>query len=416
MPPPVQQVRVHPSARVYVVDALIAFLLLYNISFLALPSLTTGRVALMALALAHARGLWRATIDLASAHVPFVLVYALLVLHAALLQTTGTGTDSVQLSRLLNFGCFVLVGTLALLVRAGGDLPRILRALTIAVCLQSVLVLVSYLSPGYRAWLATLVIQGGNIPLTSATQAPGFSNSSGAALSVVQAAGVFTALYATRFQPSARVALAYGLAACLNAASTVLVGRTGFALSLAYMGAFLVAGARPRVRALLAATVTAGLIGIASAGDDLLAAIERQNPSAAATIEHTMSTLRAGLSDPSVVDLMTQPIPPLSLDTTIGTGRVVGEFGNASGHDSGYVQTYFALGLVGAVVFYGAWLALLSSHLAHLPAPGVLGAFVAAMFLIEIKEPFIFKYAMPMVVLVLTLGEGRFADVPPARS
>jgi hypothetical protein len=115
----------------------------------------------------------------------------------------------------------------------------------------------------------------------------------------------------------------------------------------------------------------------------------------------------SGRETSSLRDLQSMPVPALSDDTLVGTGRVVGRFGNASGSDSGYVQTYFAIGLPMTIVFY-ATLAVSLVRLAWSnPARWQRLMLVGTMFLTEAKEPFIFKYAFPFFVLTLLWLERR---------
>jgi len=105
--------------------------------------------------------------------------------------------------------------------------------------------------------------------------------------------------------------------------------------------------------------------------------------------------------DTSFEDIANQPIPPISIETVFGTGMVTGPDGisNASGHDSGYVQTYYSMGLILSVTFY--------LFLAYVLALYVKGHGVIAwllfmvIFVIELKEPFIFKYNV-ILLLMLT--------------
>jgi hypothetical protein len=74
-------------------------------------------------------------------------------------------------------------------------------------------------------------------------------------------------------------------------------------------------------------------------------------------------------------------------------------YGNASGNDSGYIQSYYALGLVVSVLFYGFLAGHLSGYLKASRGKGMHVLLVALMFVIEAKEPFIFKYGMPFFCL-----------------
>lgn len=384
--------------RLWLVVAFFAFV--YNVSLLAAPALSTGRVALIVVAALC----WRPAATLARRFArehPVALTLLSVVTAYSLLQTALTGfADTVQLSRLLNFAVMVLGGS-TLFAAASGHQVRFAEYFAAATTLQAAFIGYSYVSLPYRLWLTTVVVQGGNIPLTSPMQVPGFSNSSGAALSLVQGLGVFAALFAAKHATSARRATLLVFAAAACAGSTLLTGRTGLILTVAFVPVLLlgplVASRRLWLPLLILFVVW---VGLSTPGARFL---RERNPALARTVEWSTGALRLLWSDPSVRDVATQPVPPLSLETMVGTGLVVGPVGNASGNDSGYVQTYFALGLVMAAAFYSTWLGLCARRLAAARERIALGVLIALMFVTEWKEPFIFKYTYPFLVLGLLL-------------
>jgi hypothetical protein len=99
--------------------------------------------------------------------------------------------------------------------------------------------------------------------------------------------------------------------------------------------------------------------------------------------------------------LLAMPIPDLSEKTFVGTGAVVSESGNASGHDSGYVQTYFAVGLPVAVVFYVSVFFNFSVEAARSAVRFPFYLLLIATILAELKEPFIFKYTSYFFLVLL---------------
>lgn len=387
-------------------DAALLFLFLYNISFLAAPPVSTGRVVLLALLLSHPRAIWRDLRWFARTHGAFVIAFALVVAHVAAVTLLDSASDYNQLSRLLNFAVMVLLGTFAFLAHVGNDPGRLARGVAMATGVQSLLIFVSYVSADFRQWVGTLLVEGGNIPLTSTIQVAGFSNSSGAALSVIQGLGVFAALHAARRERGGVRSVAFGLIACACALSTLAVGRTGLLMALAIFAAFAAAniGQRGLPRLAAALVIVAGAWSVW--GDETIAFLDRVNPSLALTLDRSVSVLTSTTTDDSVVDLVTRPIPPLSTETIVGTGRVVAADGtNVSGHDSGYIQTYFAAGAVATVIFYAAWIALTLTHALRARHAGLMCTLLVLMLVIEFKEPFIFKYAVSFVLLSFSLAE-----------
>ena len=107
------------------------------------------------------------------------------------------------------------------------------------------------------------------------------------------------------------------------------------------------------------------------------------------------------------------PIPPLSLNTIVGTGEVFDaeKSVNASGHDSGYIQTYFSLGFVFAIVFYVSYFLFLI-RITKLKNLLILLFLIFILFVVEFKEPFIFKYILPFYILTLTVLYNKERNVP----
>jgi hypothetical protein len=393
---------------------LVAFLfaLLYNVSFLAAPTLTTGRLAVLVLLGLYPGALrqaWELTMGTGRV---LVACLALLILYSSAAFVLESGGDATQLSRLLNFAFYVLLGVPLFAAASGYDLQRFLRGTALAVGIQSALIGLSFASPGYRAMLAGLVVQGGNIPLTSPFQAPGFSNSAGALLSLTQGIGVCAALLLARLEPARAARRRWLLLAIVGGLSTIVVGRTGLQLSVVVFAAYLVLGGPAMLwRVALLAAALAALLG--AVGPTLVELALARNPEATRIFGWAFEFFTAGTRGAFFREFAGQEVPPLSLESVIGTGRVVGPDGvaNASGSDSGYVQTYYALGLPAAVVFYAAYFACLLTALARVRVERLtLGLLVVLTIALEVKEPFIFKYVLPFFLLLLLRLAGRRGD------
>ena len=113
-------------------------------------------------------------------------------------------------------------------------------------------------------------------------------------------------------------------------------------------------------------------------------------------------------NDNSLLTLKSMEIPKITSKTIIGTGLITNEYGyNAAGHDSGYIQIYYSLGLPMSVVFYFnilyqfiKSLILNKKYLDSNLKKYVIG-FIFIMFIIEYKEPFITKQVLPFYIFML---------------
>ena len=74
--------------------------------------------------------------------------------------------------------------------------------------------------------------------------------------------------------------------------------------------------------------------------------------------------------------------------------------------DGGYVQMYYALGLIASIVFYGALFGTMCRYLRTIKKSVNLTYFVMyalILVVVEIKEPFTFKYILPMLFFVIVM-------------
>ena len=94
-------------------------------------------------------------------------------------------------------------------------------------------------------------------------------------------------------------------------------------------------------------------------------------------------------------------IPPLTVEAIHGSGLVsLIDGSNPSGNDSGFIQAYYSMGLIFAVLLYTSYLYVLFYVLGWFPILMRI-ALVAVFFVIELKEPFLFKYSTMFVLMSL---------------
>ena len=378
---------------------IVMFMLMYNISFRAAPSASTGRIAVVILSISLGR---RGTVDCFVSFVSENRVAATMIasvaIYAAVQYALGGFQDTDQLSRLVHFILLSVFGSIAFAALIRYDIRAFVSIFAVAAFVQAIFILYSYVSPEYRTWLSNLLVQGGAIPLTYDLQVPGFSNSSGAALSAVQGLGAFAALYATALWPGVRRRAILALMGLTCALSTVVTGRTGLLLSVCFFVAFALTTRRVAERLIITGIIAASLAVTLSYRDEITAVIGRYNTRVASTLNWSIGLFERASADPVLDDLTSQKVRTLNLSTMLGTGRVTDAYGNASGNDSGYIQTYYALGLVAAVIFYVSLLGLLMRYVLASDQRLIHSLLVLSMFVVEFKEPFIFNHTFPFFV------------------
>lgn len=376
------------------------FLFIYNISFIVAPSLTTGRLIILLLTVLLFTRVLTALRDFVRENRLAFFVFGFTLIHSFVLYILTGRVDNTQFSRSFHFFLYSIFGFLLFSTLFKHDLYKFVSIFSLATFIQSLFIAYSYFSPEYRVWLSNLLVEGGNIPLTEAMQVPGFSNSSGALLSVIQALGVFSALYAGRLYRSFHSKYFYVFIAIINMASTIFVARTGFFLSISFFVLFFI-GTTKKDRRVLIAEMLAVLVVIFLFGAGLYTFISDYNPKIESLGNWTLEFYHHGTKAESWQVLHSQPIPPLSIETLLGTGLVADGQGSISGNDSGYIQTYYALGLIMAVAFYMALLGIVMKYFYTSKDRLLFGTLLFFMFIIEAKEPFIFKYTYPFFVFSL---------------
>jgi hypothetical protein len=383
-----------PSIWQDLVAVPLLFVVLHNLSFKVAPSLTTARLVFATLFLLLLIKGIRPLIAFVRAHFLSLFMLGLVLVHAAVGYLLGS-RESIQSSRIVELFYHSLLGPVLLLAFTGRDWNRFHLRVMLAALAQSILHIYSFVSFGFREFVAAHLTQLGNTELTYAIMPPGFSNGAGAIFSVVQALGLISTLVTMRHAKSGKSILFCGVAATLILVSASVSGRTGMLISLLMMGLFaLRSGTGLRIAVLSAlGTVIAlfvffvneikFLVGLL--GDDLDWQLN-------SILKRSFEIFKLKGKTNSLQELVGMYIPPLNHETFFGTGVVRAVFG--ARHDSGYVQAYNALGLPMAALFYGAIFLFVVRMRASLPLRvgrevWLFFWLIVLMFLLDVKEPFI---------------------------
>jgi len=324
------------------------------------------------------------------------------VFLVALIQYSFS-SDSAQLSRLLWFTLYSIVAPF-LFVSFIKSRNELLYLISFAVALQAMFAILSFINPAIKELFYSLVIFTSNFNEDQVLRAVAFASIGGAGLSVIQSIGVISSLAllkTNKFSLYRNVLLWFVV--IIIVISIVLIGRTGLFISILCLLIYFISELKNFKNIIIIS-----LIFIAFYQIDLNNTLEKLTSDVdgfngdmfTAWVENAFKIKNNDTSE----ELANMPIPPISLETIIGTGRVVHEsgFGNASGHDSGYIQTYYSLGLLVAGFFYTIYFFFLRDQIKRKKI-NYLYILLFIMFMIEIKEPFIFQYAFPFFVLSMII-------------
>lgn len=392
-----------------VIGALISFMLLYRISFSFMPSLTTGRVAVLLLIFLCFKQLINGLILGATNGQKLLFLFLCTIFIYSLIQFMAYGfSDSTQMSRVFHLIVYAVLGGSLLASLYGFNINELILSLILALVAQSILIIFESLSTDFRGFIKSVLTMPVRSTIYESTSRwQGLTNGGGAQLSVTQSIGALL-VYLTiiRRNLKFRGHVIYGIFLALIFLSIFLTGRTGMiGFAIFSIGFLFVASFRDKIRlaiVLIAITLFAGV------GISLMAGSHSHYFSSIAKTADWQSELIRPTSSETISALAKMNVPPLSAETIVGTGTVSNSDGsNSSGSDLGYIQTYYALGLVATVLFYGLLLTFFVKELYFIrkKREGVLIYLgVIMMFFYEYKEPFIFKYNFCIVLLALTFA------------
>lgn len=299
----------------------------------------------------------------------------------------------------------------SLVVRWGGPLDQLIDLLiamsALAVFVNALIVLAEYFLPSFKALVESALYQAPGAGINYAEhpfRLRGLAAAGGAGLSVLNAMAVllFTFL-AQRKKVSGVVAI---LCASVVVASNVFIGRTGLIFSLLFFS-FLVAmlvfrWSRSGMRGLVS---LAAMICCAALVLQVSAKV-RLDPQVARWSFEWLDGNDAGLESSSVEDLKSMLyVPQNPVHLLFGVGFFEGDDQIYPRTDSGYLKTMLAIGVVCGALLY-ALLAFLFSGLTQVSTNyrWLVASVLAFMFLVEVKEPFLYQNFAARVMILLSGG------------
>lgn len=378
------------------------FSFLFDVNFISLPGLTTARLSLVFLLIYSI--LFKFKMSRVCLNALAVVAFVFLV---CFLQYMGS-RESTQISRIIWFALYGIV-TPMLLVQALKDQKEFFILIMIACALQASIAIFSFVNPSIKAMLYDLVIFTANFDEKQTLRAVALSSAGGASLAVVQSFGVISGIFLLKYySPNFMQSVFLYLGIIVITLSTLIIGRTGLVVSLlAIMVYILSFKIKPKtIFVVVSFFVLFAQIDLIRLTDKLMKDIDGFNIELFTAWIENAFTIK---DNATTEDLSSMPVPPISFETIIGTGRVTDPFlgVNASGHDSGYIQAYYSMGLVLAIFFYFSYAYFLSKAMRTSNFP-ILYVLLAMVFLLEVKEPFIFQYALPFFVLCSILVFKKF--------
>lgn len=385
---------------VFLFSHLFLFFLVFDVAFAGIEFVTTARVAFMLLVFFYWRRAWIVFVACFRRLPLFFVNLLLLVSYSLVLALSNDSPDNVIFSRFFWFFCYSILSGFLVAAMFGFDVRRLLIGFLVVMAAQSFFVYLSLFFEEYRVWVSENIVNSSNIDFLARFRSPGFSSTGGADLSVKLALGACSSLMLFSQEESLLKRAFCVFSFFFIFGATFFVGRTGMLVAVFFMGAIFFRGlVKFDFRKASANLAIATLVG----GCALLFAmffIERLIFSIGDVFEWAVYSLILN-EDKTIETLVGQLEVGPRLDffsIVLGTGRVVSSSGlNFSGSDSGYVQTIFATGIFFSLSFYLSLLLFFWALVRPRTGPCFFSfLLILVCFIAEIKEPFIFKYTLPM--------------------
>lgn len=386
--------------------SVITFGFVFNISFNSAPLLSTGRLTLLLMFVLYGRGIFTFILQFSRKNILFVTAI-LSQLFLSLFWIAVNGTEDLNmLSRIFWFMTYSIFGAFLYMRMCKFCLSLAMSYYLVAILIQTVFVFCSVYIPEFRFWVIDNLAVGGNIDFTKDARFSGLSNGGGATLALQLGLGAVSTLILFTQSSNVYFRCFLLLAALVITLGTVFVGRTGLYISLLTIFGFIFLFSRSLLFPLII-TVTMFFSYSSMSFITLGQSIQSQDLELDRTFEWAFDLFLFGESQSAnaLKDDLSDMKEITSTELMLGSGRITNSDGtNYCRHDAGYFHALYSMGLPIATLFYSSlfwtfW-QMLSPVRGTLKSLGL--GLILLVFILEIKEPFIFKYTLPFFVLNYT--------------
>lgn len=378
------------SKNKLIIQTVWLFLFLNNISFVFSPNITTTRVILLSsLTFVILIGKFRCI----EAKQLYLIIFCLSLGLFNYLISLNTASDPTQFSRLTHFALYSIIAVVVYLLIFKDEIT-FHKGIVAATFIQIIFVFITYSSLAANNIIFSFIYVSHGF-LENLGRAPGLSSSGGASLSLIISLGAFSIVRLAMLEKRSW----YMSAIILIIFSQILVGRTGLLLSI-FSLCLLLYYSQVNMKMLFAT-----IVGLFLCQFIFIEYLVNNDQFLAYTMKWAQSSLTGG--DGTMTALLDMGINEMDIKSfIIGTGQIATPSGlNVSGSDIGYIQTFYAMGLTG-VAFYIVLFIFLYSYYRNTNHNLYYTVLLFLPFIVELKEPFIFKYMVVFYVFIsLRYGE-----------
>ena len=305
---------------------------------------------------------------------------------------------SSMMPYLISFLLYVCIGV-PLFYVFFKDTNEFLNCLIGACVLQAIITILQYTSLDFRIFLHSTFVDVHNTSYLKTGRAVGLS-AGGATLSLYFFVGMLACVYFIFLKKNNSIYLfIYGLLLV----TSILAGTTGFIMGIVLLVLLLYrlvlkVQVKKIVNFLLIGTILLIIFFQFYHNDSILRTNAFEN-SFNKIWEQFFEEESIGTLEHIAYNQITAPI---SAETIVGTSIYKGTTvnGTVSTSDSGYVRTYFGIGLIAAIIFYINVFIQMYKEMRFTTDKNIrwlLLFYIISIFITEYKEPFIFKCVMPFV-------------------
>lgn len=388
--------------------ALILFLFFFDISFIGIPSLiSTRKIVFVFLVFYAFRNKLRVVPDnLKKWKVLFVSNIVILIYLFVISSIMGVlGNSMSAIPNFIYFMIYTLLGAL-FLANYFDNIYGFMEATIGAMWIQAIFVFVEFFSKAVRQAVSSIVIPTGNVDYVSSVRGNGLG-AEAANLTLL----LFLAVFCCNFIIINRgIRLKYIISQVVMLAAMILVGKTGLLVSFFFI-AYTVMIVLPKTGKIIPAIKMTCIFSVLV----ILGVLILKNIMTEADFYRQFYKFYYAITDFSSNDSVNRfkefLIPPLTAETMIGTGIIRGytKSGLYLWNDSGYIQMYSSIGLVFAIIFYSVLFGTIYKMIKDCVYSvdkeiiNFMRMYLLTLMIIEIKEPFVFKYVLPMFLLVIIM-------------
>ena len=394
--------------------SLLTFFYIYDIALTVLPSFLSSRKIILTMMLIYVIVKLK-KISIIKVFLFFCLPLVILSIYVfvVLIINNTFFYETSILSRYFYFLLYSLIGTV-LAINIFSDLSFFLNCVKYAGIYQSVIIFgIFFLNP-VREFCTSYIVNEGNVSFLRITDRGTGIGAEGAYLTILLMLSAVSCYYfiIKKVKPITNIIIL-----CFLTLAMFVVGRTGLYATIV-LGIIMFLKEFFKHNKITYKKIFICLLSIIMiiASIFVIIRLSQTNERIVKLLRLFTGIFNFETGDRSINELGQMRIPPFSVNNILGYGIYRGNIGNISiQNDMGYVQTYFSIGVLGSIIFYGTIFIYLFTLLRNIKKRDsimfhLMSLLFVTFFVIEIKEPFFIKNVIVSFYIVMCRLIGGYND------